>query len=43
VLLPHLHRGTRKKLAYISSVLGSISNTTAPDYLAYRVPRRRST
>jgi hypothetical protein len=29
-----LYRGTGKKLAYISSVLGSISNTTAPDHLA---------
>jgi NAD(P)-dependent dehydrogenase (short-subunit alcohol dehydrogenase family) len=42
-LLPHLRRGRGKKLAYISSVLGSISNTTAPDHLAYRCPRRRST
>lgn len=38
-LLPHLRRGTGKKLAYISSVLGSISNTTAPDHLAYRVSK----
>ena len=38
-LLPHLRRGTGKKLAYISSVLGSISNTNAPDHLAYRVSK----
>jgi NAD(P)-dependent dehydrogenase (short-subunit alcohol dehydrogenase family) len=38
-LLPHLRRGRGKKLAYISSVLGSISNTTAPDHLAYRVSK----
>jgi len=38
-LLPHLRRGAGKKLAYISSVLGSISNTTAPDHLAYRVSK----
>lgn len=31
-LLPHLRRGTGKKLAYVSSVLGSIRNT-APDHL----------
>ena len=38
-LLPHLRRGSDKTLAYISSVLGSISNTTAPDHLAYRVSK----
>jgi NAD(P)-dependent dehydrogenase (short-subunit alcohol dehydrogenase family) len=38
-LLPNLRRGTGKKLAYISSVLGSISNTNAPDHLAYRVSK----
>jgi NAD(P)-dependent dehydrogenase (short-subunit alcohol dehydrogenase family) len=33
-LLPHLRRGAGKKLAYVSSVLGSINNTTAPDHPA---------
>jgi NAD(P)-dependent dehydrogenase (short-subunit alcohol dehydrogenase family) len=38
-LLPHLRRGAGKKLAHISSVLGSISGITAPDHLAYRISK----
>jgi NAD(P)-dependent dehydrogenase (short-subunit alcohol dehydrogenase family) len=38
-LLPHLRRGVGKKLAYISSVLGSLTGTTAPDNLAYRMSK----
>lgn len=37
--LPHLRRGTGKKIAHLSSPLGSISGTTAPDNLAYRVSK----
>lgn len=37
--VPHLRRGSGKKLAHISSVLGSISGITAPDNLAYRVSK----
>jgi len=37
--VPHLRRGTGKKLAHISSVLGSIGGITAPDNLAYRVSK----
>ncbi|HEY0481480.1 MAG TPA: SDR family oxidoreductase [Kofleriaceae bacterium] len=37
--VPHLRRGTGKKLAHISSMLGSISSITAPDNLAYRVSK----
>jgi NAD(P)-dependent dehydrogenase (short-subunit alcohol dehydrogenase family) len=38
-LLPHLRRGAGKKLAHISSVLGSLSATSAPDNLAYRMSK----
>lgn len=38
-LLPHLRRGSGKKLAHISSVLGSLSATSAPDNLAYRMSK----
>ncbi|HEX3762692.1 MAG TPA: SDR family oxidoreductase [Kofleriaceae bacterium] len=38
-LLPNLRRGTGKKLAHISSALGSISGITAPDHLAYRISK----
>jgi NAD(P)-dependent dehydrogenase (short-subunit alcohol dehydrogenase family) len=37
--LPHLRRGTGKKLAYISSILGSVGHTSAPDNLAYRMSK----
>lgn len=37
--LPHLRRGAGKKLAHISSPLGSISGITAPDNLAYRMSK----
>jgi NAD(P)-dependent dehydrogenase (short-subunit alcohol dehydrogenase family) len=37
--LPHLRRGTGKKLAHISSVLGSLTSTMAPDNLAYRMSK----
>jgi NAD(P)-dependent dehydrogenase (short-subunit alcohol dehydrogenase family) len=37
--LPHLRLGSGKKLAHISSVLGSLGNTTAPDNLAYRMSK----
>jgi NAD(P)-dependent dehydrogenase (short-subunit alcohol dehydrogenase family) len=38
-LLPHLRRGTGKKLAHISSVLGSLSATASSDNLAYRMSK----
>src|SRR5215831_2519846 len=31
--VPHLRRGTGKKIAYISSVLGAVGQTNAPDHL----------
>ncbi len=37
--VPHLRRGTGKKLAHISSNLGSIGATTSPGDLAYRMSR----
>ena len=37
--VPHLRRGTGKKLAHISSNLGSIGATTRPGDLAYRMSR----
>jgi NAD(P)-dependent dehydrogenase (short-subunit alcohol dehydrogenase family) len=37
--LPHLRRGHGKKLAHISSILGAVGNTNAPDNLAYRMSK----
>jgi NAD(P)-dependent dehydrogenase (short-subunit alcohol dehydrogenase family) len=37
--VPHLRRGTGKKLAHISSAMGSIGTTTSPGDLAYRVSK----
>lgn len=37
--VPHLRRGTGKKLAHISSNLGSIGATTSPGDLAYRMSK----
>jgi len=37
--LPHLRRGTGKKLAHISSTMGSIGNTTSAGDLAYRMSK----
>jgi NAD(P)-dependent dehydrogenase (short-subunit alcohol dehydrogenase family) len=37
--LPHLRRGAGKKLAHISSRMGSIGATTSPGDLAYRVSK----
>ena len=37
--LPHLRRGTGKKLAHISSAMGSIGTTTSPGDLAYRMSK----
>jgi NAD(P)-dependent dehydrogenase (short-subunit alcohol dehydrogenase family) len=37
--VPHLRRGTGKKLAHISSSLSSIGATTSPGDLAYRMSR----
>ena len=37
--LPHLRRGSGKKLAHISSVLGTVGNTNAPGDLAYRMSK----
>jgi NAD(P)-dependent dehydrogenase (short-subunit alcohol dehydrogenase family) len=38
-VLPHLRRGTGKKLAHMSSVLASLDQTAAPDHLAYRMSK----
>ncbi|HEX4423506.1 MAG TPA: SDR family oxidoreductase [Kofleriaceae bacterium] len=38
-LLPHLRRGVGKKIAHISSAMGSIGATTSPGDLAYRVSK----
>lgn len=38
-LLPHLRRGHGKKIAHISSAMGSIGATTSPGDLAYRVSK----
>jgi NAD(P)-dependent dehydrogenase (short-subunit alcohol dehydrogenase family) len=37
--LPHLRRGTGKKIAYLSSVLGAVGQTNAPDHLVYRMSK----
>src|SRR6185436_10089230 len=37
--VPHLRRGTGKKLAHVSSSLGSIGATSSPGDLAYRMSR----
>ena len=37
--VPHLRRGTGKKLAHISSTMGSIGATTSPGDLAYRMSK----
>ena len=37
--LPHLRRGTGKKIAHISSMMGSIGTTTSPGDLAYRMSK----
>jgi NAD(P)-dependent dehydrogenase (short-subunit alcohol dehydrogenase family) len=37
--LPHLRRGTGKKLAHISSAMGSIGGTNSPGDLAYRMSK----
>lgn len=37
--LPHLRRGAGKKLAHVSSILGSLTSTGAPDNLAYRMSK----
>ncbi len=37
--LPHLRRGTGKKIAHISSAMGSIGDTTSPGDLAYRMSK----
>src|SRR5215831_199157 len=37
--VPHLRRGTGKKIAYISSVLGAVGQTNAPDHLVYRMTK----
>lgn len=37
--LPHLRRGAGKKLVHISSDMGSITGTTAPGDLAYRMSK----
>jgi NAD(P)-dependent dehydrogenase (short-subunit alcohol dehydrogenase family) len=37
--LPHLRRGAGKKLAHVSSILGSLTATGAPDNLAYRMSK----
>jgi NAD(P)-dependent dehydrogenase (short-subunit alcohol dehydrogenase family) len=38
-LLPNLRRGTGKKIAHISSTMGSIGTTTSPGDLAYRMSK----
>jgi len=38
-LLPHLRRGTGKRIAHISSTMGSIGTTTIPGDLAYRMSK----
>ncbi|HEU4730741.1 MAG TPA: SDR family oxidoreductase [Kofleriaceae bacterium] len=37
--LAHLRRGTGKKLAHISSTMGSIGSTSSPGDLAYRISK----
>lgn len=37
--LPHLRRGSGKKIAYLSSVLGAVGQTNAPDHLVYRMSK----
>ena len=37
--VPHLRRGTGKKIAHISSAMGSIGTTTSPGDLAYRISK----
>jgi NAD(P)-dependent dehydrogenase (short-subunit alcohol dehydrogenase family) len=37
--LPHLRRGIGKKIAHISSAMGSIGTTTSPGDLAYRMSK----
>lgn len=37
--LPHLRRGTGKKLVHVSSAMGGIAGTTAPGDLAYRMSK----
>jgi NAD(P)-dependent dehydrogenase (short-subunit alcohol dehydrogenase family) len=37
--LPHLRQGTGKKLAHISSTMGSIGATASPGDLAYRISK----
>jgi NAD(P)-dependent dehydrogenase (short-subunit alcohol dehydrogenase family) len=38
-LLPHLRRGVGKKIAHISSTMGSIGATSSPGDLAYRMSK----